>query len=428
MKYLLYGSGNAREHATFNSLIADLDSSSSVNFAMTGENALLERNKAVVRVKNLAGAVKLAHEMKPDLVVILSPLELMAGSHDAFQLEGFRVFGVSSRASMLEADKVFAKQFMLKHGIPTPSAFICSEFSLAKRYLEENWKGDRRFVIKTSRFSMDAYDRTAVPVDLGDAIQELSRIMSTLGQHADNRVLLEERLTGWELSLHLLVDESGAIFLPPVKDYKRLFDGDSGPMTHGMAALAKPNAVSQILMDRVNRRIVEPTLEALQKERIPYRHVLYIGLMIVEDAPFVLEYNTRSGSPEWLAVLGTLKSPLAPLLDAVADGNLNRLHAEWMDDSVCLASFGVTYGYPWNRCDEHKEVIDGLDYLPEGVSAFGENIARRNGRYVAKRGRAFALQCTRHSLAEVRSTVEEAFRGIRMRGLYYRTDIDESFG
>lgn len=416
-KILLYGSGNAREHATLHALSEDAPEVE-VRALILKENALMQRDEGVAVVDGLEAALAFAGEYEPDEVFVLSPAELIEGAADAFRHRGFKVFGVSRAAARLEHSKVFAKEFMRRRRIPTPDYFVADDVAAAEQYVRRNWeRRDGGYVIKTDLFSMNAYDRTDTPVCLEDALASIRRIEKS---SPHSKLILEEKISGYELSLHMLVDGERYYLLPPVQDYKKPYPGGEGPMTHGVASVAAATPYPRDLLKGIREEIVEPTLLGLREEGIDYRHILYIGLMVSGGRPQALEYNVRSGSPEWLSLLGLLDTSLLNLLDGFERDALDG--SFWKEGCSSVTSFGLAAGYPETARTRYTEEIRGLERVTEGAT-FGESIVTRGGAYYPSGGRVFAVRQTGGDFAEIRRGVADAFDAVSMNGLYYLDEL-----
>jgi phosphoribosylamine--glycine ligase len=416
-KILLYGSGNAREHVTLRAL-REGRTDLLVRALIQKENALMQREEGVGLTDGLQGALAFADEFKPDNVLILSPNELIAGDADVFREKGYKVFGVSSAAARLEQSKVFAKDFMRRHQIPTPRYHVAANIEGAETYILENWeKSKSGYVIKADLFSMNAYDRTDTPNSPEEALASVRRLYRS---NPRTKLLLEEKIGGYELSLHLLVDGERYYILPPVQDYKKLLPDNEGPMTHGVAAVAAsipyPPSLRRALCDQV----IEPTLRALRDEQMEYRSILYIGLMIDDGQPQVLEYNVRSGSPEWLSLLGLLDGSLINLLDQFERDRMTGRY--WKENSFSVTSFGLAAGYPERVRSHYTEPIRGLE-RHRGAALLGESIVMREEVYYPSGGRVFAVQGSGADFLKVCDEIAATFDEISMNGLFYRTDL-----
>ena len=422
MKLMIYGPGNAREVATFGRLKSECEATDSVWFALQGANAELISQPSVRRVQSVHEAAAMGNELEIDLVLVLSPQPLMSGAVSIMQATGLNVFGVNGRAVALEESKVLCKQFMQKHGVPTPTARVFSSPYEAKKFLACNWKpGEREYVVKSSRFLANAHYRSYVPPTLHEAEQMVDYVLTTLNQaHHTDQVIIEEKVFGPEISLHVLFDGKDYWMFPPVFDYKPLFDNDVGPNTHGMGAIASTQTHS-LPLEEIRLRIVEPTLIGLQRSCIEYQYILYIGVMITPTGVVALEYNIRSGNPEWLALLPLLGSPLHQVIRSVQEGKLGSQSPQLLP-GIAAVAMAVLPGYPFQELD-HMYQISGLDKLDERVKLYCEGVTQINQIPYATRDRAFAISATGHDVGTVREALYENLERVRFNGMFFRTDI-----
>lgn len=422
MKIMIYGPGNAREVATFDRLRAETDDTSNVWFALQGRNGGLTSQPTVRQVFNVHEAASWARELQVNLVLILSPQPLMSGAVKVMHAAGLDVFGVGDPAVALEQSKVVCKHFMQKHGVPTPAAHIFSSSHEARRFLASNWKpGECEYVVKASRFIANAHYRSSIPSTLDEAERMVDYILTTANQaHHTDEILLEEKIFGPEISLHILFDGEDYWMFPPVFDYKTLFDGDIGPNTHGMGAVATTQSVS-VPLDEIRLRIVEPTLIGMQRSSIKYRYILYIGVMLTPTGVMALEYNVRSGNPEWLALLSLLASPLNELITAVQRGQLAK-HSPRLVSGTAASVMAVLPGYPFEELN-HMLPISGVDKLDGRVKLHCEGVTLKNQVLYATRDRAFALSAIGSCVDNVREKLYENLERVRFNGMFFRSDI-----
>lgn len=417
-RILIYGPGNAREHATWYGLKdkrPDLD----IAILALNQNALLQREANVTVIKDLRDALIFSKEYEPDDVYIPGPTELIAGDADVFRKAGYKVFGVSQKGARLESSKIFAKEFMRRHQIPTPDSYTESNISDAENFVLKNWgvKKDR-YVIKTDLFTMNAYERTETPNSVDSALKSIRRLY---GVDPNTKIIFEEYVEGYELSFHLLVNGERYYVLPPVQDYKKLSSGNDGPMTHGVAAVAAAKPYPDHLLKTLTDMVIKPTLSGLIKEKIHYQSILYIGLIIKEGQPMVLEYNVRSGNPEWLSLLGLLDTSLVDLLDDFERDSVTGRY--WKEKQFSITSFGLARGYPQKQRDKYPEIIKGIENIPSG-ELFGESIVLDNGEYHPSGGRIFAIRKNGNDFTSMCRQIENKFNEISMDGLFYRTDLN----
>jgi phosphoribosylamine--glycine ligase len=361
MRILVIGSG-AREHALV--------------WKLTGERYVRE----VYCAPGNAGTGRIAHnvaipaddvdwlaewaaENKIDLTVVGPEAPLALGVVDRFRERELRIVGPTAAAARLESSKVFAKEFMARHGIPT-ARFEVVPKDAAITYVRSRPADDYPLVLKADGLAGGKGTVVAaMPVEAEQALETLGRLPGGAGQ----RVVIEEFLRGTELSVLALTDGTTILPLPAARDYKRLGAGNSGPMTGGMGAYSPPAIATDALLDQVRTEILEPTVRGLAAEGTPYSGVLYAGLMITERGPHVLEFNARFGDPETQCILPRLRSELMPLLFALTDSTLHEEKPAWRSQACC-AVVVASGGYPGEF--ETGYGILGLDELEKGVMVF----------------------------------------------------------
>ena len=356
---------------------------------------------------------------RPDLVVVGPEAPLAEGIVDALQAAGVRCFGPTRAAARLESSKVFAKEFMARHGIPTGRAAIFTAYEPALAYLR---RSDGPVVIKAS--GLAAGKGVIVPETPAEAEVALRQIMveRQFGAAGDE-VLIEERLTGPEVSLLAFCDGRTVAAMPPAQDHKRVFDGDRGPNTGGMGAYAPAPIAPPALVEELVAAVLRPAVEGMAAEGTPYVGVLYAGLMLTPAGPRVLEFNCRFGDPETQAILPLLESDLLDVLEACVEGALDRVTVRWRDAAaatVVAASEGYPGPYPKGR--EIAGIADAAA-LP-GVIVFHAGTRRTaDGRLVTDGGRVLAVTGVG---ADLRQALDRAYAGIRcihFEGMHYRRDI-----
>ena len=361
--------------------------------------------------------VRIATELRIDLAVIGPEGPLVAGAADALRAAGVAVFGPSAEASRLEASKVFAKQFMLRHGIPTAEFQVFSSADDAKAFVRTRSKpmvvkadglagGKGVLVPSTVAETMVAIDRVLTERDFGDA---------------GGRIVLEERLIGPEVSVMAIVDGKRWFLLPLSRDHKRLEDGDRGPNTGGMGAIAPLSGLDPQLVAEVEQRVIAPTVAGLRAEGMPFVGCLYAGLMLTSTGPRVLEFNVRFGDPETQALLPLLSGDVAGLLLSAARGALAPECAR-VENRVAATVVLAAPGYP--RAPQTGQLITGLDSLPPDCLAFHAGTARdSSGRIVVAGGRVVALTGIGSSTATAIARAYTAIEQVHFPGMHYRRDI-----
>ncbi|MBI2851621.1 MAG: phosphoribosylamine--glycine ligase [Chloroflexi bacterium] len=416
MKLLVIGSG-AREHA----LVWKLAQSPKVAeiFAAPGNagTAQLGRNLDLT-ASDFAGLAKAARENKIDLVVVGPENPLADGIVDHFQSLGIPIFGPNKKAAQIEASKVFAKELCFKHSLPCARSATFTDYEQARQYVKRQTPP---IVVKAD--GLAAGKGVVVAESTEQALDALASFMAarTLGA-AGQRVIIEECLLGKEVSVLAFTDGRTIVPMVPACDYKRAFDDNKGPNTGGMGAYSPPDFYSPELGGMVLRMILQPTVEAIDKEGSPYKGVLYAGLMLTNDGPKVLEFNARFGDPETQVILPRLKTDLVDIMLAVIEGKLDHLKVEWSEDA-CVGVVIASEGYPGQY--EIGLPITGLDTLERDVLVFhaGTKAGPEPGQVLTNGGRVLTVVATGRNLAEARSRVYSNISKIQFEGSHYRTDI-----
>ncbi len=402
MRVLLIGSGG-REHALAVGLAAD----PSVDFL-----AAAPGNPGIAQVAELhqvtatdpAAVAALASELSADLVVVGPEAPLVAGVADAVRAKGIACFGPGAAAAALEGSKAFAKDVMAAAGVPTARAFACSDMTAVRAALDEL---GAPYVVKNDGLAA------------GKGVVVTSSLEAALN-HAEEcgTVVIEEYLSGPEVSLFVVTDGTAVAPLMPAQDFKRLADGDQGPNTGGMGAYAPLDWAPADLVERVLRETVEPTLAEMRRRDTPFSGLLYVGLALTPDGPKVIEFNARFGDPETQAVLALLETPLAGLLHAAATGTL-AAHPplRWRDGSAVTVVV-ASHNYPGTP--RTGDVIEGAER--PGVIHAG-TARNADGALVSAGGRVLSVTATGPDLAGAREAAYRLIDEVRLDGAQYRTDI-----
>jgi len=421
VKYLIVGNGNAREHYTYLHFIKTINQNDFVGFALLKDNGLIAGLPNVYRVKNNSEVICLSQKLQIDLVILLSPDLLLKGVYDEFVGHGLTVFGVPYYTTKLEGSKIFSKNFMYKYGIPTPIAYFFDSASDAIYFIRENWiYKKRKYVIKTDEFSDYAHERVIIPKSIEDAEIKINYIFSK--NKENKKILIEEMLEGTEISLHVIFDGKNYKIFPVAIDYKRLKDKDKGPNTHGMGSIASSYLIDDKTIKSIELSILNPTFEGIKKEGLEYKYILYIGLINVKNNWYVLEYNVRSGNPEWISILSLIDNSLSDLFLATINQELDGFEIIVKKEDYAGAIFATSFGYP-DHSDNSLKLIKGLRKKFSNILILGENIFEKDRRFYAGSGRIFAL-CTRaKTLSIVRNRLYSAMKQINFKGKYHRNDI-----
>ena len=420
-KIVFYGQGNGRDHANhISSIISNKIETYSI---IQNENTLMEKLKNVIRINNFNEALKIVKKINPDLIVVSNRADLDKGIVETFEKEGYNVFGISSDVAKLETNKEYSKDFMNRNKIRTPKYFVANNEKEALKYTLNNWNNTKYgLVFKVDQFSKNSFDRTAVPKNIEEAKKDIKRLFNST---ENIKLIIEERIVGYELSLHILINNGKYVILPIVQDYKRKYAKNIGPMTAGTASVATTNEYPKDLLKRLKNEIIEPTINSFIKENIKYNYILYIGIMITPDGtPYVLEYNTRTGNPEWLALLGLLDVPLSELIVKYYE-NIDEINKDWKKDFNSIVIYGFSSGYPEIERKYFEEKIMNLDKVKKDTTIIGEHIIKRENYLYPSGGRVFALRRTGKDFAKIKKEIMEDFNFIDMDGLYFRNDIEK---
>jgi phosphoribosylamine---glycine ligase len=418
VKVLVVGSGG-REHA----LVSQLLQSDRVEKVFctpgNGGTAVLKNCENVaIAVNDFDNILKLIQENSIDLVVVGPELPLSLGITDYLQDYQINVFGPNKVGATIEASKSWAKDLMIAGGIPTAKSQTFTDKESAKNYLLQE---SAPIVVKAD--GLAAGKGVIVAMNQDEALEAIEELFA----QNFGKVVIEEFLTGQEVSVLALTDGITIRSLIPAQDHKRIGEGDTGANTGGMGAYAPTPLVNNKLGDRITKEILEPTLKELQKRGIDYRGVLYAGLMITpEGDPKTLEFNCRFGDPETQAVLPMLKTPLAEILLACAQQRLADLPPlEWHEGSaVCVViSAG---GYPSSY--EKGKVITGIDEAQtEGVTVFHAGTKLVNQEILTDGGRVLGVTCRDVDFKSAIASAYKAVEKIKFDGMYYRRDIGHRF-
>jgi len=370
-----------------------------------------------IRPTDIESLAKAAQNAGIDLTVVGPEAPLAAGIVDYFERLGLRIFGPTKAATQIESSKVFAKNLMQKYGIPCPNGVIFSNYPEAKKYLDSQ---PAPIVVKAD--GLAAGKGVTVASSREEALKALSEMMETrvFGSAGDN-VVIEECLTGKEVSLLAFTDGKTAIPLVPACDYKRVFDNDQGPNTGGMGSYSPPGFFDSKMTQQVMKTILQPTVKAMAQEGMPYKGVLYAGLMIAADGPKVLEFNARFGEPETQAILPRLQTDLVDILLAILDNKLSELTVKWNNDA-CVGVVMASGGYPGSY--KTGLPITGLDNLDNAILVFhaGTKLGENSNVYTDG-GRVLTVTATGKTMSEARAKVYQNLPRINFNGCHYRSDI-----
>jgi phosphoribosylamine--glycine ligase len=416
MKILVIGSGG-REHA----LTWKLRESPNMTeiYCAPGNAGIGQEAECVpVNASRPQEILELAKGLGADLTVIGPEAPLVAGVVDEFEKESLPIFGPTKAAAQLEGSKVFSKRFMQRHRIPTAKFTVAESFEDAIKALAGF---SLPVVVKAD--GLAAGKGVVVARSREEAEKALDEFMrqKTLGS-AGEKVVLEECLTGEELSFIILTDGRGVLPMVPTQDHKAVFDNDQGPNTGGMGAYSDDSILGERQRDNIIRRIVSPTLAGMEAEGMPYRGFLYFGLMMAPEGPKVLEYNVRMGDPEAQPILWRLRSDLVDMLQAAREGQLSGVEAHWTPNpAVCVVL--TSKGYPGKP--EIGKIITGYAAAESvvGVKVFHAGARMQDLQLLTAGGRVLGVTGGAENLPAAIERTYAAVSRIHFEGMHYRRDI-----
>jgi len=414
MNVLVVGSG-AREHALVWKALQSPLTSAVFCAPGNGGTASMAINVPIA-ADDVSGLARLVRDREIDLTVIGPEAAVAAGLADELAAEGRLAFGPTKAAGQIEASKAFTKTLMQKAGVPTPGFRVFAEAAAAKDFVRGE---DRAFVVKADGLAKGK--GTLVPSDVQGTLEAIDELMVArrVGAAAD-RILLEERISGREVSLLAFVDGTRVVPMVPACDYKRALDDDRGPNTGGMGAYSPPGFFSEADVETARARVLQPVVDALREAGTPYRGCLYAGLMLTAEGVQVLEFNARFGDPEAQVVLPRVQGDLVPVLEAVARGELADSPVRWSSQAtvgVVLAARG--YPGPYSS----GALISGLSRLERDVLAFHAGTVGSPDGYRSAGGRVLTLVASGESIPEARERVYRNVERVQFEGMTYRTDI-----
>lgn len=414
MKVLVVG-GGGREHA----LVWKLEQSPKVDkiYAVPGNAGTASIAENVdISPDDFSALANLAGDKGIDIVVVGPEAPLAAGIIDYLHAAGVTAFGPTKEATLIESSKAFAKELMFKYGIPCASSQTFTSLAEAQDYVKSQ---PSPIVIKAD--GLAAGKGVIIATTQQEALAALADIMETrVFGDAGNRVLIEECMVGREVSLLVFTDGKMVIPMVPACDYKRIGDNDEGLNTGGMGSYSPPRFFDDEVKRDIVDRIAKPVVEAMAKEGRPYRGVLYVGLMITEDGPKVLEFNARFGDPETQVILPRLKTDLVEIMQAIMDGRLNEVDIEWSNES-CVGVVMASGGYP-GKYQTGYEII-GLDKLDTDIVVYHAGTKLDDNKVLTSGGRVLAVVATGKSIAEARDKVYSNIPLITFEGATHRRDI-----
>ena len=422
-RILIIGSGG-REHAIVWSI--KQTSQEPVEIFCAPGNAGIEQIARVADVSisdhaALAGFVE-SHDI--DLTFVGPEAPLVSGIVDAFTDRRLRIVGPTAAAARLEGSKMFAKDFMARHGIPTAAYRVAEAPEDAIKCLRSGAFGSAESPVVIKADGLAAGKGVVVAANRSEAEKAIEDLMvhHVAGRDAAGRVVIEEALSGTEASLLVFADGRDYVLMPAARDHKRIGENDTGPNTGGMGTITDSSVLEQSIQDRVVHEIVEPTLAGAREEGFAFKGILFLGLMLTPDGPKLLEYNVRFGDPETQAILVRLKTDLLSIFDSMYNGTLGSLDVSWSEgSSACVVA--ASKGYPGKY--ETGAIIEGLEQVgPDSVQIFHAGTSKdADGRIIATGGRVLGITAASNQLTDALALCYQTLDNIHWPGMQFRRDI-----
>jgi phosphoribosylamine--glycine ligase len=370
-----------------------------------------------ISADNIKGLADFAEEKRIDLTIVGPEGPLVEGIVDEFETRGLDIFGPSKAAAQIEGSKVFSKNLMKKYDIPTADYQVFDKFEDAITYIDTV---DVPLVVKAE--GLAAGKGVIIAKDRDEAKAAVKDIMinKTFGD-SGARIVIEELLEGPEVTILAVSDGRIAVPMVSSRDHKPIFDGNKGPNTGGMGAVSPAPAYGLELAEVVDKNIIQRTIDAMANEGIPFKGILYTGLMLTKTGPKVLEYNCRFGDPETQVVIPRLKTDLIDIVDAVINNNLSNIKIEWKDETaVCVVM--SSGGYP--GVYEKGKIINGINEAESlDTVVFHAGTELYNNKIVTASGRVLGVTALGEDIRDARKKVYEAVSKIHFDSAYYRKDI-----
>ena len=416
MKVLILGSGG-REHALAWAVLRSERVTEVVCAPGNGGMARIARCISA-HLGDLDSMIAVVEAERPALTIVGPELPLSLGIVDALQQRGFRVFGPTREAAMLETSKAFSKRFLQRHNIPTANYAVCTSLAEFEKAIEIF---HAPIVVKAD--GLAAGKGVLICESRATALEAAQSLFSgSLLGSAEQQVIIEEFLGGDEISFLCLSDGKHVAPMVPAQDHKRIGEGDTGPNTGGMGVYSTDTLLEPGMRDWILHHIAIPTIQGMAEEDTPFVGVLYCGLMMTARGPQVLEFNARFGDPETQAILMRLESDIVEAMEACIDGRLSETELRWAAGaSACVIASSAGYPGAYNT----GLPIGGLDAAARvpGVQVFHSGTAVRDGGIITGGGRVLGVTAAADSLQEALNLAYEAMAALHFDGMYFRHDI-----
>jgi phosphoribosylamine--glycine ligase len=413
---LIIASGG-REHAV-GWRLAQSPNVGKIYFAPGNPGTALVGENTNIAATDFEALIDFAKKKKIDLTIGAPDDILAAGVVNAFQKAGLKIFGATKEAAIIESSKAFAKELMKEEGIPTAKYQTFTDAKKAKAYVK---KEGAPIVIKASGLALGKGVVVARTVEEALAAIDDAMVNKAFGKAGDE-VVIEEFMTGKEVSIHAFSDGEHVMLFPTSRDHKPIFDGNKGPNTGGMGTIAPLSEITEKQLKEIKEKIVLPAIRGLKKRKRKFVGCLYPGLMMTKDGPKVVEFNSRFGDPEMESYMRLLDSDLYEFLNACVEGTLDTINVKWSKKSACCVIL-ASAGYP---ASSHKgDIISGLKKRAKDVVIFHLGTKEVDGNVVTNGGRVLGITATGKTLKDALKLAYKQIgpKGIYFEGMQYRTDI-----
>ena len=414
MKILVVGAGG-REHA----ICYKLSNESRVEkiYCAPGNAGISEVAQCIdIKDNDIKKLLDFAKEHKIDLTVVGPEVPLVEGIVDEFEKSNLKIFGPNRECSKLEGSKAFSKDFMVKHNIPTAKYKEYTNLDIAIKEIDSF---GYPVVIKVD--GLAAGKGVVIARHREEAINTLQEMMNDKKfGNAGEKIVVEEFLEGIETSILAFVDNNTIVPMESAKDHKKVYNNEEGPNTGGMGTFSPSNIYDENLSEIVKKEVLDKTLEGFKADNLNYKGILFIGLMITEDGPKVLEYNVRFGDPETQSVLLRLETDLSEIIEHILENRLSEIKINY-DKKHAVCVMLTSGGYPESY--EKGKVITGLENLEEDIVVFHSGTKLENSQLLTNGGRVIGITAKGNSLEEASMKVYSNIKNIKFEGMHYRTDI-----
>jgi len=418
-KILIIGSGG-REHA-IGWKVAQSPKAGEIFFASGNGGTSKIGTNVDIKATNIVGLLEFAKKEKIDLTLALPDDPLALGIVNEFQKKGLRIWGPTKSASKLEWSKAFSKNFMRQYNLPTARFEIFNDYEKAKEYvLKQNFP----IVIKASGLALGKGVIICQTIEEADKALINMFIKKVFGD-SGNEVVIEEFMTGPEISIHAFSDVKNYKMFPSSQDHKKIGENDVGLNTGGMGTIAPLPFTTKTLLENIEQNIVTPTITAMNKDGNPFFGVLYPGLILTKDGPKILEYNARFGDPETQTYMRLLETDIIDIFNACIDGNLDKIEIKWKKEFACTIVL-ASGGYPENY--EKGKMISGIKEAEKelDIVVFHAGTKIENDKLITSGGRVLGVSATGNTLQEALTKAYKAIGKISFEGMQYRRDIGQS--